>query len=231
MITKINRVISIDLWNTLIQVQSKNSNFLVKLLSEKSHLKDVNISHIVKITGTYFDGVAIYGGVEIPSSEKIRTLIANTKANTDTNDVIRLILNDLTINPPGIIEPKALDELDNALDQKGLGLIISSNSGFVPASVMRTIIENLGLVRLKSYRAAFFSEEMGYAKPSKLFFATIEQQGYQILVHCGDHPVADCGWEDAKFQKVLFNPRQISYSDFFGIQIDTIKNLAAFAIV
>lgn len=210
------KVVSIDLWNTLIRVSSINAGFLTRLLSANSNLELQTVKRIIKLTGNYFDELSIHNGHEISSEHKLTCLIENTNANISVHQVETEIMNDLLLHPPELVEPIALRRLDLTLAYMAGGLIITSNSGFVSASIMRSVIANIGITSLKSFKAAFFSEEIGFAKPSREFLDAVYSAGYNIQVHCGDHPIADYGLAKHGVVTMLYDPNDEQPPDYYS---------------
>ena len=204
------KVISIDLWNTLIRVTKKNRKYLSKLLSDTSKLTSKEVNSHIKSSGKYFDNLAIKSGKELSSINKLKRLLKVTRSTLTAQEVHSKIASDLYRNPPELIEPKALKLLDKFLHTKNIGIVIASNSGFVSSEIMRSVIEKLKIIDLKSYKSAFFSEEIGFAKPSKDFFENIKSHGYEIILHIGDHPIADTKIKDPTIQGLLYSPTNLA---------------------
>jgi FMN phosphatase YigB (HAD superfamily) len=95
----------------------------------------------------------------------------------------------LSTDPPTLTEPDLPDTLGR-LRSAGLGLAVTSNTGFLTGVQMRPVLANLGL-RVDHY---VFSDEVGRSKPApEIFNHLAGTAGYapsQIL-HVGDNAVAD----------------------------------------
>lgn len=200
-------VLSIDLWNTLIMIRKENSTFLTKKLKLRSDLSEEKIISICKSTSKFFDDLAIQTGIETPSIKKLSYLIQNTNSDITALELQNCLKEDLFLHPPIIIDEKGLLLLDNFLNINSIGLIISSNSGYISSSIMREIVSLINLDKLKSFKKSFFSEDIGYAKPSKDFFYSIQKNGYSIITHCGDNKQSDCSI-DLPFLQILYSKNQ-----------------------
>jgi len=200
------KVISLDLWNTLIKISPSNTGFLTQFLSSNSDLEEQAIIKVVKKTGNYFDNRAITKGREIPSMEKLSALIVNSKAKLKAGELEQAIYEDLLTNPPLMIEPEELHKLAEHLSEKDIGFVTSSNSGFVSSKIMREVIDKIGITSLPAYIDSYFSEEIGFAKPSKKFFEEIAKQ-HKLLMHIGDHPIAD--YKIVGVKSFLYDPRNM----------------------
>lgn len=200
------KVISLDLWNTLIKISPSNTGFLTRFLSSNSDLEEQAIVEVVKKTRHYFDNRAITKGREIPSAAKLSALIVNSKAKLKAGELEEAIYGDLLTNPPLLIEPEELHKLAEHLSKKNIGFVISSNSGFVPSKIMREVIDIIGITSLPAYIDSYFSEEIGFAKPSEKFFEEITKQ-HKLLMHIGNHPIADYKIVDVK--SFLYDPRNM----------------------
>lgn len=215
------KVISLDLWNTLIKISPENVGLITRFLSSNSDLEEQAIVKVVKKTGHYFDNRAITKGREIPSVEKLSALIVNSKAKLKVEELEQAIYEDLLTNLPLLIEPEELHKLAEHLGKKNICFLISSNSGFVSSKIMREVINKIGITSLPAYIDSYFSEEIGFAKPSVKFFEEITKQ-HKLLMHIGDHPLADCNIVGIK--GILYDFKN-HYCDFSGKKIKSLSEL------
>jgi putative hydrolase of the HAD superfamily len=95
----------------------------------------------------------------------------------------------LSTDPPTLTEPDLPDTLGR-LRTAGLGLAVTSNTGFLTGVQMRPVLTGLGL-RVEHY---VFSDEVGRSKPAPEIFnhlaGTAGCRPAEIL-HVGDNEVAD----------------------------------------
>lgn len=91
---------------------------------------------------------------------------------------------------------------------RGLRVGLISNTGRTPGSVLRQILEALGLA--PSIDVMLFSNEHGECKPQSSIFEQLRQQlgvAYDEIVFVGDNPYADVhGAQRCGMRAVLFEP-------------------------
>ena len=89
-------------------------------------------------------------------------------------------------------------------------LAVTSNTGMLPGSTMRALLDAVGL--LTPMRVLTFSDELGTGKPhAAVFAATVGGLGMPAgdVLHVGDNPVADVrGARDAGLRAVLVGPEE-----------------------
>ncbi|MFC8596847.1 HAD family hydrolase [Isoptericola sp. NPDC057191] len=113
--------------------------------------------------------------------------------------------------PPTPLDPSLPDLLAELA--AAVPLAITSNTGMIPASTMRALLHEVGL--LESFVVQTFSDETGAAKPDPVIFAaTMRCLGEHApgaapgdVVHVGDNPLADdAGARAAGMMSMLVGP-------------------------
>ena len=92
-------------------------------------------------------------------------------------------------DPPALTEPDLVDTLAK-LRATGLGLAVTSNTGYLTGTQMRPVLAGLGL-RVDHH---VFSDEVGHAKPAPEIFARLVADADVApaeILHVGDNEFAD----------------------------------------
>lgn len=187
------KLISLDVWNTLITfnpaIRIPRTELLAKLLGVDKVQVDVAYQAIKRSS----DKVAEFG--ENRSQEELYVdLIKFSGATTDVSwETVRNTVEDNFREFPPYIHPE-LPHVMKSLSERGYGLVIASNNNFISGEVIRETVLNLLGVK---FEFAMFSETLRCAKPGKEFMVQfcnlVRVCGYweSDTVHIGDNEVCD----------------------------------------
>lgn len=214
--------ISFDLWLTLIRSEPtfkrRRADFLKRHFDLKNHsvedidavfrFQDHAFNRLSEITGRSWQAEEMYGLVLHQLGVDLGPLSINdlTAIKKDCNALFYQY-------PPQLYAVETKNILTKIVDSQQFTLNISSNTGFIEGNVLRLILDNLDI--LSCFQFAVFSDEIGYAKPSPLFFDAVFEQihglyGGQIqknqVLHVGDNAQSDeAGGQNFGFQTLLIH--------------------------
>jgi len=220
----VRSVISLDLWNTIIVSNPRNIESLSSIISTKVKMPMSQISRIMCEINSKYDDVAIKTGVATSSKDRIDALSKRLAKKADVSFLEQIIADTLFENLPSFINLESIYRLTQKLTKLNIGIIICSNTGFGSAQIMRRIICLLGISEILGNEICYFSEEIGYAKPSKKFFKSVEGKNQIIIAHCGDHIVADGCAKLAKGIPILFDANN-KYPNFVGNKVACVDEI------
>jgi putative hydrolase of the HAD superfamily len=131
--------------------------------------------------------------------------------STASGEQVLEALEDAYANAALEILPKTVEgaeELLAALKARGLRVGLISNTGRTPGSVLRAILEELGLA--PSIDVMVFSNEHGECKPQQSIFEELRRGlgvAYEEMMFVGDNPYVDVhGAQRVGMKGVLFDP-------------------------
>ena len=214
--------ISFDLWLTLIRSEPtfkrRRAAFFKQHFGLKNHsvedidavfrFQDHAFNRLSEITGRSWQAEEMYGLVLHQLGVDLGPLSINdlTAIKKDCNALFYQY-------PPHLygLETKAI--LTKIVDCQQFTLNISSNTGFIEGNILRPILEDLDISSY--FQFAVFSDEIGYSKPSPLFFDAVftqiqplykgQIQKNQVL-HVGDNAQSDgFGGQNFGFQTLLIH--------------------------
>ncbi len=193
------RVITLDLWNTLIHDDPDGgvirNELRVQGIQLELHGEQLSRERILEALvrcrdvcwGMQYDGVDL--SFEEQMSLFFRELdqgLASRLDGATAEAVGRLYAEAFFAHPPKL-DPEVPDTLD-LLVSKGYRLALISNTGATPGRLFRGYLEELGIRHY--FEVLTFSDELRIAKPSpRIFHHTLEQMGVppSQAVHVGDH--------------------------------------------
>jgi putative hydrolase of the HAD superfamily len=214
--------ISFDLWLTLIRSEptfkKRRANFFKQHFDLKNYsveeidavfrFQDHAFNRLSEITGRSWQAEEMYGLVLHQLGVDLGPLSINdlTAIKKECNALFYQY-------PPQLYAPETKKILTKIVESQQFTLNISSNTGFIEGNILRPILADLDI--LSCFQFHVFSDEIGYSKPSPLFFDHVFTQiqplyGGQIqrnqVLHVGDNAESDVwGGQDFGFQTLQIN--------------------------
>lgn len=209
--------ISFDLWLTLIRSEPtfkrRRADFFKRHFDLKNHsvedidavfrFQDHAFNRLSEITGRSWQAEEMYGLVLHQLGVDLGPLSINdlTAIKKDCNVLFYQY-------PPQFFGLETKKKLTKIVDCQQFTLNISSNTGFIEGTILRPILEDLGI--LSYFQFHIFSDEIGYSKPSPLFFNAVFEQIHALykgqiqknqVLHVGDNAESDIlGGQNFGFQ-------------------------------
>lgn len=196
--------LSLDFWNTLAIANPKYAERRTAILQEYSGLgKDVLQYRYNKVKRE-LDDQAIQGKGQ-DSSEAFQFLVEAINPEGWTFENKRELMVNLNhefyLNPPTVPTDIAFELI--RLNDDGITLSISSNTNFIPGSILKQVVlDHLGA----EFKFMIFSDELGVTKPHKHFFTEVLYHSQRLareVLHVGDSIAYDVGAIDAGMQFAL----------------------------
>jgi putative hydrolase of the HAD superfamily len=177
------KLITIDLYNTLIKTEKFSLNNSARLKVLKNTLQDVanfdineaSFARILEESWAFYTKIWV-NDLRTPStSEIINYIWAKFGLNVGNNAaicyVIKFFEESILLFPPDFL-PNAIESVKNLSVNYKVGII--SDTGFSPGVIIRELFARVGLT---NYISAYsFSNETGVAKPHPRAFTTILEQ-------------------------------------------------------
>lgn len=187
------RLVSFDVWGTLVTRPAQLPELLVNYLSGLSGRDRTEVRALIRQAGQEFDDTAIRTGEDRSSRAKLNSLKAMVGLSELPIEALeREIWSHLELAPPVLIEPESCIDVWNRLRERNIGITIASNSGFIDAQMMRHVLHQLGLLSDDERITCVFSDELGIAKPNPDFFAkVVGAHSPSEALHIGDNLAAD----------------------------------------
>lgn len=207
MINTQTKVISLDLWNTLIKSNPEFKKVRAELVSKYCDKTPAEVSAV-------FDGI----------KKSYDALTRRTGVQFTVNDMYNVVAKELggingirpselkkecdmhfLKNPPVLYDTGTLDALKYLSSRYDTYLI--SNTMMVDGNVLTVLLSILGIERL--FNGSIFSDQVGHAKPSTQIFAAAHMRmscRAEHVLHIGDDEITDVkGANDYGFKSVLVN--------------------------
>lgn len=197
--------VTFDLWDTLIQELPGGSGRVaddrVERIAEvlgscgRPHTTD-DIREAYAKTGNFLD-LAWSKARDMSVRDQLLFMLSciewrlPSKLDDETFEEIEEIYSRAMLDNRPVLLPRARETLA-AIDGAGFGIGLISNTGRTPGSVLRTVMDDLGI--LSHFDVTTFSNEILVRKPSPVIFrTTVEALRTQpsLCVHVGDDPVSD----------------------------------------
>lgn len=214
--------VSFDLWLTLIRSEPtfkrRRANFFKRYFDLKDRsvedidavfrFQDHAFNRLSEITGRSWQAEEMYGLVLHQLGVDLGPLSINdlTAIKKECNALFYEY-------PPQFYGSETKNILAKIVDSQEFTLNISSNTGFIEGNVLRPILEDLDI--LSHFQFAVFSDEIGYSKPSPLFFDAVFKQIQPLydgqiqknqVLHVGDNAESDdAGGQNFGFQTLLIH--------------------------
>lgn len=229
-----NAHISFDLWGTLIKSNSeskiKRSNFFKDNYNPNNLSSDEVLFIVNNIDVIHNASLGI--GKHIKSEDIIKSILLSM-GNEDISDeqvfkIKKQIESIFMDNIPVLINEKTKSVLEN-LKSKNCTMSVTSNTGFIESIFMKYVLMHHEI--FEYFDNFSFSDEIGYAKPSKKVFKhMIKASGRKKkdIYHIGDDVGADyCGAIKSGINGIIFNRNYetIKHNNFLPKLITSIEEL------
>ena len=213
------KIISLDVWNTLISPNPEYAKYRTKFLSEELNLPvEVieNAYYNVKQTADHMIERNEHISDELAYNMFLLTLNKQDHNWKYLRDVVELIFEEYS----PITLPKIVDYL-NKLQDKGIKLSIASNTVFTRGEVLnRVMFDHWGI----NWLFQIYSDKVNVSKPHPKFWNWVTDSAYlttcsqpEEILHIGDNRITDgsCTKYGIKFQ----------YNENPDTLVDTLENL------
>ena len=216
------KVISFDLWNTLITgTKSKSSESLRSIKLKESFMKYgyefslEEINSAIKKVWDYFNVEWLNRYYTLLTSMSVETIFRELKVNPNDklkNEILEIMQKNLIQCDNRFID--GMKELVLELKDR-YELAIISDSGFTPGRYLREVIRNLGMYDAFSLYA--FSDEIGVSKPHRQIFEyVLKSLGAfpENSIHIGDISITDIkGANDMGIRSIYFHKEAYLFKD------------------
>lgn len=233
------KLITIDLWLTLIESNPDYKQAQVKIISDyiQTHfditVEDGDIMAALRGISKNFDRVSETHSLHVRNTTRLYYIIR--KIMLDYNipiaevlpamDKLHADIDQCMINvPPLLLDPNVKTHL-NRLIELGFELSVASNTGLQNGVVMRQVLEKLDIK--ECFKHFLFSDETVYAKPSLgMFRDVLQDPELKGWYHIGDNNVADdIGYADEEEDPWYHCIIPINYSSIDFKDFGTIVNI------
>jgi len=194
--------LSLDAWNTI--VKSKKSFWYEYASLLKNIFKiDSTVEHIIEVSKKVNKSIdnSLNESNYLDVYQKLRLIKLLNNLNVKSERIILSIDVFLELFNNIILSAKKHfilidDNINNTLkliNQLGIVIVISSNTGVISGNQTTIILKNLGLSGIYKF---IYSDEVGFVKPSKEFISRIiavsaESIDCQKILHIGDDSYTD----------------------------------------
>ena len=204
------RVISLDLWKTLIVPNPEfRQHRTAAIAAALQQTPSNDFQELIKSVDDFLDQTTDKNGQQFGCVARTEMLAERVKftQNIDYEFLYNEINYYFVKYPPLLIEP-ALPEILRFWRAQGKQIVLLSNTGFVEGKSIRSVFNAMNISDL--FHHLFFSDEHDMAKPQAAFFEKITQHcncaAHEIL-HIGDNPLADyAGAKNAGMNALVFSP-------------------------
>lgn len=207
--------ISFDLWLTIIkshaQFKMKRATYIAEHFCDKA-LSSEEIDKIIRTIDKEIDADNEQKGTKLPATSMYKKILKEVNNNTknihDKAIKLKEISDKLFLeNLPEFLNSNIINILQT-LTKRGYTLNISSNTGFIEGHILRIALKKLNIDQYFSF--FIFSDEIGYSKPSRLFFENVYKKVTHLnkkqILHIGDNTLTDFqGASHFGFQALLIN--------------------------
>ncbi len=203
------RVVSFDVWGTLLRGNPAFKSRREALVAEAFGADPGAAARAMNAACDDLDSATLRTGHQFGYAERLHrtAMVLGVPRLTDAAlaAVQARMTEALRCDPPGLTEADVPGTLAR-LRAAGLGLAVTSNTGFLTGTQMRPTLAALGL--LVDHHV--FSDEVGHAKPARAVFARLASlagcRPAEIL-HVGDNHTADVrGARDAGMRALWYRP-------------------------
>lgn len=196
------KVVSYDIWKTLLAGNKAFTAPRMQLLVERLGLT-ASIDQMVtayRASDKHFNDNAEVTGLDGGMAERLAMMFdilgypASQLPDTATMDELQASIGALRCRPeymPPLLEQDLLETFDR-IAALGIRQVLISNTGMDSGPVMRPVLGQLGI--LPRVEQAFFSAELGVAKPNPAIYKVVaEKLGAEptSILHVGDNLRAD----------------------------------------
>lgn len=218
------RLISFDVWSTLVKSNKAYKAARVALLATAAGTSDTAlVKKAMNEADDLLDARTIETGEQYGFDHRvIETCRILGVPTPELRPLYQAMSEAFLADLPSLTED-GLPEMLATLKLHGYKVAVNSNTGFVTADLMRTMLAKLGLYNHVDF--GLFSDEIGAAKPSPQVFTHLSEVSgvppSQIL-HVGDNLGTDYNGALASgLHALLYDPKGAATADVRSIQILT----------
>jgi putative hydrolase of the HAD superfamily len=190
------RLISFDLWSTLVRGNAAYKWRRAELAAAAFGGADpAAMAAAIDAAAQELDDLTERTGVQHGFAERIAhvaRLLGVAELSGAQHDALAEAMSAaFAENLPSLTEP-TLPQTLAGLRGLGLSVAVTSNTGFTPGRLVRTMLDRLGILGLADHLV--FSDELGYAKPSAAVYRHLVALGggtADQTLHIGDNRIAD----------------------------------------
>jgi putative hydrolase of the HAD superfamily len=203
------RVVSFDVWGTLLRGNPEFKARREELVAEALGTDSAATSRAMAVADDDLDTATLRTGGQFGGAERLHRAATILGVPPLTDAALAAVETRMTEalrrDPPTLTEADVPATLDG-IRATGLGLAVTSNTGYLTGTQMRPTLEALGL----RVDHQVFSDEVGHAKPAGEIFARLTSlagcRPAEIL-HVGDNHTADVrGAHDAGLRALWYRP-------------------------
>lgn len=206
------QAISFDLWGTLIKSNPKYKPLRIKALINFIRIKKLRQLRTEDVEATFrtfeksLDCYSQATGRQVPIAESYKTLLLLFDIPDTEDNVIELrsSFSELTREYPPMVLDGVADVLFSIHDL-GLPMVLCSNTNLISGATLKRTFKDNDIALLQLFNGnTIFSDDFGYAKPSKRIFEAAfntTNVAYENILHVGDNEMTDgaCTKLGAKF--------------------------------
>lgn len=212
MIMKI-RLISFDVWSTLVRANREYKAKRAALLAEAIGILDIAAVKVaMNQADDNLDARTIETGEQYGFDDRVVETCRLLDVPTPSLPALYQSISAAFLADPPTLTEDGLPAMLAKLKAQGYLIAVNSNTGFVTADLMRTMLTRLGLLQYVDY--GLFSDEIGAAKPSpKVFKHLQEVSGVPVsqTLHIGDNLDTDYNGALAfGLHALLYDPKGVT---------------------
>lgn len=187
------RLISFDVWSTLVKANKKYKAERVALLAQAVGISDLAaVKAAMDGADDNLDTLTIQTGEQYGFNDRVVETCRILDVPTPSLSALYQAISGAFLADLPTLTEDGLPAMLATLKAEGYLIAVNSNTGFVTAGLMRTMLTNLGLFQYVDF--GLFSDEIGAAKPSpKVYSHLVEVSGVPAseILHVGDNPDTD----------------------------------------
>lgn len=210
------RVISYDVWRTLLRVSPKYTtqrSLLIKA-SLRWQGSDADMAAAIVRASHELDQLSDTTGVQCGFVPRVHRAAELLKVDIPTNEQLACLNHEVASahlqHPPTLTDPQ-LPTLLAQHRSNGRRVAVISNTGMTEGAILRKLLDTLGLLENIEYE--LYSDILNLAKPDPRIFEELSRQSGEParnILHIGDNKTADYqGAIDAGLQALLYSPATV----------------------
>lgn len=192
--------ISFDLWMTLIQshpeFKLRRAQLIIDMFGIKS-CQALEMDAYVRKVDKVFDRKNMISGQKLSANKMyckvLQKVLPSGESVTEEKALeLRLKSDELFLKYSPVFLNEHIPGILSELKNKGYGINLSSNTGFIEGEILRPVLEKMGIIHYFDFLV--FSDEINASKPSSHFFEVVHQGAgsrKDEILHVGDNPKAD----------------------------------------
>lgn len=214
--------ISFDLWLTLIrshpEFKLRRAQLIIDMFGINSQAE--TIDSFVRSVDKVFDRYNMISGQKLSANKMYAKILQKIDSKTKNANIeaaieLRQKSDELFLEYCPIFVNDQIPDMLYQLKTDGYTINLSSNTGFIEGSIIRSALEQLGII--DSFDFLIFSDEINASKPSSLFFQTVFDNldlHKDEILHIGDNPKADYqGAKNFGFEALLITDSNYTIDD------------------